>query len=472
MKLPIPQDWDGESWQCLQIQWPKSPAYRAILLGFLSYLTRGRAWDERIGLVTDAQDVGWAIFNKNYPLKACENGEDTGTRGPGFWPCESSYDEVEECEDNMSGCAGSGLPIKIEDGKLYWWACCQWNLVGPISTPVEDFPDGTEEPDHDPDEGVDRCKKATHVVNVLWEMSRIIYEHAGTTYEGEVQNLLKAAYPMFDYSLAYLILATPVYVPLRLGGPFDDSFTAIAKQRLICKWAEVVKGDSWEISASERDKMGVACFAAMGADEAAAMNGTLAVLGADDLRKLGLQAGTMGSGLDCSCPDYIEPADDLPGNPGGLEWQHDFKFVLEDYGFTGDAGLEYTLGQGFHGNTDSVVYTVEMVGGLAVADTVQYMYVELKVPAGFQWEDQPNAFHYKIGSNAELLWADLGDTVISGGGTLKIWKRPTNGQHIVDKFVRVAGEGSIPVYPNQVYLRRVMFGGSGVDPWPDAPDKI
>jgi len=88
-RVPIPSDWDGETWFGACVQWPDSDEWRAILMGLLSYAARGRFWNELSGRVVDAQAVGKAIFEANLELTACEGticppgpqGE-TGPEGP------------------------------------------------------------------------------------------------------------------------------------------------------------------------------------------------------------------------------------------------------------------------------------------------------------------------------------------------------------------------------------------------------
>lgn len=67
--IPIPSDWDGETWECFSVQWPDSQLYRGLLLGQLTALTRGRFWDERSGSIIDAQQVGLEIQARNIDLE-------------------------------------------------------------------------------------------------------------------------------------------------------------------------------------------------------------------------------------------------------------------------------------------------------------------------------------------------------------------------------------------------------------------
>jgi hypothetical protein len=74
MKMPIPQDWDGETWRCVELRWPDSVHYTGILQGTITELARGRYWDESTGSVIDAQTIGRAIAEINLPLVPCDEG--------------------------------------------------------------------------------------------------------------------------------------------------------------------------------------------------------------------------------------------------------------------------------------------------------------------------------------------------------------------------------------------------------------
>lgn len=67
--MPIPDDWDGETWRCWAVEWPDSVAWNAMLRGFITMPTVGRFWDERTGSVIAAQAVGIEIWNRNSPLE-------------------------------------------------------------------------------------------------------------------------------------------------------------------------------------------------------------------------------------------------------------------------------------------------------------------------------------------------------------------------------------------------------------------
>lgn len=74
-QMPIPQDWDGTSWCCWVVEWPSSPDWEAILLGFITTPMRGRFWDETTGSVIDAQEIGQQITARNnVTVEGCSMG--------------------------------------------------------------------------------------------------------------------------------------------------------------------------------------------------------------------------------------------------------------------------------------------------------------------------------------------------------------------------------------------------------------
>lgn len=79
MKLPIPADWDGESWCRWAICWPDSEDWEAILRGFVTLPQRGWTWDERTGSILAVQATGQEIAAVNLPfsgvLMACNDTE-------------------------------------------------------------------------------------------------------------------------------------------------------------------------------------------------------------------------------------------------------------------------------------------------------------------------------------------------------------------------------------------------------------
>lgn len=181
-KLPIPDDWDGESWRCIQVQWPDSLQWSVILNGVMTGLTRGRVWDERSGMVTEAQAVGSEIWSRNFPYTLCGGDEQT-------------QDEIIQII-NAGGCGLSALEgwqmacldltnlIKIEDGKLWVRdSCCEWHEVtsdgGGLSSGGGASGSWEEPPDIDWDEtDVYPCGMATGCAEMLKDLGEYIWDNA------------------------------------------------------------------------------------------------------------------------------------------------------------------------------------------------------------------------------------------------------------------------------------------------------
>lgn len=259
MKIPIPQDWNGDEWECIEIQWPRSVLWRALLLGLLSYPMRGRYWDERTGQVTDAQDTGREIWYKNTPLVSCRDagGGDEDEPPPPFpdqtgGSCWVFGSEIGE--DDMP-CLSIAENLKIENGILYARnGCCEWVAIGSITTlgeaPPPDLDLGPETPPVDY-----KCRKAEEMAQQFvaiaahgWEIMPII--------EYQWIKNMRDNYAELDLSLWQLYVAhTFLFVAWAADLVFNVTIIpARIEQELICRWQKIVT-DKTEITDSEFDKM-------------------------------------------------------------------------------------------------------------------------------------------------------------------------------------------------------------------------
>lgn len=69
-QYPIPDDWDGVTYECFIVEWPNSVQWVGLLRGLLTSPLRGRFWDGKTGTITDAQDIGREIEERN-PVTLC-----------------------------------------------------------------------------------------------------------------------------------------------------------------------------------------------------------------------------------------------------------------------------------------------------------------------------------------------------------------------------------------------------------------
>lgn len=165
MKVPIPQDWDGEDWACVKIQWPNSQEYWGLLVGLLTLMHRGRFWDEDTGSIRDVQAVAWDIFTKNYPFTDCDNGQ-IDPPGDSVITCYASGGSDEDCD--MGNCI-TNLEWG-DDGKLYMYfgPCCRVAVEGDAGAIVQPPPD---DPQIDPDDpSTWPCNKAAGIADSLFSV--------------------------------------------------------------------------------------------------------------------------------------------------------------------------------------------------------------------------------------------------------------------------------------------------------------
>lgn len=121
-RVPIPDDWDGETWGCHLLEWPNSDQFNGILLGLLTWPLRGWFWDERTGQVTDAQAIGMEIYGRIQAVEgtmicfdeivaainalgnASASGCCGGSGGAGLWPAtaEAFEDDGEAFPDGYA----------------------------------------------------------------------------------------------------------------------------------------------------------------------------------------------------------------------------------------------------------------------------------------------------------------------------------------------------------------------------------
>lgn len=176
-RLPIPDDWNGE-FECVQIQWPSSPKWMALLAGFIISPSRGWYWDERTGSVKGAQQIGFQIDALNIPFVSC--GGDAVQIDKEYI---TRYVESAESDFLMSLCGVNPKAFKIENGSL--WVkdfCGDWVEIGALTNDVIPTDDPVVYPPEIDGGGYSACGKATAVMELVNQVVSSVYDEADNSF--------------------------------------------------------------------------------------------------------------------------------------------------------------------------------------------------------------------------------------------------------------------------------------------------
>lgn len=474
MKLPIPEDWDGESWACYQIQWPESVAYRGLLMGFLSYLTRGRTYDEETGNIKAAQAIGWDIFNHNLDLIPCAKDQPPTPPPPiDQWAPECAFDGLGELFEESEDCMPGVLDIKIDGGKLWkrMSPCCEWFEVGSLTGITEDIgptplvPEGEDPPEYS------ACGKAWAVVDTIYAVADSCWDQRDNLPWDYWPNV-KARHPGLNLSAIPVINAILVAIKIDLLFEESDLFDASTRQTILCRVvnlfeddAEGIDDDAYStIRAIFRSEWGIDPFFRSFWDD------VITAIGPGDLNNIAKLAAS-DTTRDCACPEIIvDPRPNWPEN----DWAYwvDIKHNGLPAWATLGGDSEYVAGQGVKETPGvSGLMNPEVLATLNVgADTVftvGYMKWRVIWPGS---DYQGNNTVCRSLSYDEHVWRGTydPDTDPSAGGTFTktrvVVLDPTNGEHTWSWGLEVntlngADETRL------VYLEEIGLAGTGTDPF-------
>lgn len=309
-QIPIPTDWDGVSWRCIQIEWPDSDQYIGILHGLLSYPMRGRLYDANTGSILDAQAIGQLIWNRNTPLTDCagdiiHNGStpESATSGAGGSQCE-------EYEEWLMPCIDISNLLKIEGGVLYARdSCCEWIAVGNLTTQTAPIPD----PYYDPESPATYypCGRAAAVVDLMYAVAHACWDAIGTnplTWVGQV----KAAAPGYHLSDTAIMTAIAYGVAANVLWSEGEVFSAAMQQRAKCQLEGLFSADGLALSLDDFKGLKSAIKAMWSAEASAKLAigvffvAALDALGHTDVSNASV-LGATDSAADCTCPESLTP---------------------------------------------------------------------------------------------------------------------------------------------------------------------
>jgi len=299
VKYPIPDDWDGQTWECYQIQFPSSLRWDAILNGWLSSLFKGRVWDETTGQITAVQAIMREMWLRNKDLAAC----DLNCQECSDHTCEGGGCASTDCEseNETMPCLNLSSLLKIEDGSLYAKDdCCNWVLIGEIAgleeSPPDDFGDVL-----DPPATYSACGKAVAIVDAIYQVAQAIFEETDVSNPLSWYSDIRAACPGLNLKSKFLLEGI---LDAMLLKDFDyteeEVFDAASHQEIICKLERSLPATGTALTEDEYKSIETAFNQNLGFDVAifgAAAN----ALGKSQLSNLAM-AGSLSADADCDCP--------------------------------------------------------------------------------------------------------------------------------------------------------------------------
>jgi len=333
-RILIPSDWDGESWECFQIQWPNSPEWLAVLRGLVTLPMRGRNWDETSGSIRDVQRIGFLIENANIPLTTCD-GE--AVPGETVTPETIRFIYGDESEENMGWvCGVNPEAFRIVDGVLEVRNFCgDWVAIGALTPPTDYPPDDPWSP-IDPPPTFSGCGKITSLIDYMVALSSAIWSH----YDDPVtlESAARAAVPpaTLSRSRIYQWMASIVLLD-DLGLDQSDFENENAIQAAKC-YAVAIATDTSTGTEDEKEAceegMATSFYNIVGlmdkAQWKAYWHAIQETIGDQDCRLL-LTLGATNTDAECDCPDLTPNAPTEP-DENGWYWSERQSMTVESVG--------------------------------------------------------------------------------------------------------------------------------------------
>lgn len=300
-RIPIPSDWNGEDWFCIQLQWPKSPEWIAVLTGILSNLTRGWYWNEQTGTVTDAQVIGREIFLRNIIFNPCSSGENGGEIPGDETPCQSignfGSDYDQECDEMP---AVTWLDYD-ENGNLRMWfgPCCSQLVMG--TTQDTQLPDPYADDDT---VSYASCGKADALVDALWSVLDAGWDAQNSANPFTWVGTVEAALP--GYNLSDNAIWSLVQQSIDLDNDYSKAevLTDYRKQQLKCLAQSIFNDDPGGITQIEYDQWrGLSAVVFIGEQRQWAQTGMEAIGKGNSSTIAAL--GATNESADCECPGEL-----------------------------------------------------------------------------------------------------------------------------------------------------------------------
>lgn len=332
----IPQDWllPSGQWTCYKILWPKSSAWQFLLSGVLYSLSRGREWDAETGTIKTAQEIGWEIFDRNYPLVLCGDVEPCEECSPE--PQNGPFGGLSEIGVGEMPCIDISSMLRIENGVLQARdSCCEWVDIGAIAGLNEGVNNDPLNPGGDPGFVYSACGKAKAIVDAVYLTVQAGYSAIAEPYPWQLIPYVEDTVG-YDLDNNQLIgMFAEITAGLVLGIEQSDVNDAVERQRILCRVVGEFEDDAVGVTTSEKFEAIKGCFKSemfpfslwWGMYEYAI--NAIGRVDMDTIAKFG--AGSATENCDCPAEEIPEP---FFGVGIGFSWRYVYDFRTGANGFT------------------------------------------------------------------------------------------------------------------------------------------
>lgn len=465
MRIPIPDDWDGQNWRCVRVEWPDSPQWLALLRGLLSTPARGRWWDERSGIVTDAQATGREIYRRNWNFDPCDAQEGPPESDAGEGIDGSVYGAV--CAWLERENVGI-LDIEIRGNEL--WVrrlpCCEWEQVGEFAV-TGGFEDSPWEGDGMPPPSYSACGRAYAIVQKMYDLSTTVWD-ARSQFPWNYVSYIKGQHPDLvggDIFLFEAVLQTELIVAL--GG--EDVVTDPSKkQNILCRIESQLSASGDALTDTEWGAVkGAFSGEFAGSPIVANYWGMLyAAIGRGDMSRIAV-AGATDNTQDCRCPAQIgDPTDSWPESN---TWEHWFDLTGQALPAAIDVeeGAHVPgVGVRAYGDQGDLSHPAVDIDFATETGQIRLVYLRYRLGDGLDY----TGTKVLVGTDPAGLAAlsDTGDTDPSAGGTYTIQKIVSHQLTASDNrlYAKVEADdvSGSPSVERAVVLEAIGFAGTGADP--------
>jgi len=327
MPYLIPGDWDGESWLCVKLHWPDSDDWLSVLLGLVTSMARGRTWDGDTGSITETQAIGREIFERFWPMTACDSE-----------PCGGNDEQAAVLTRILAGITIEGdgemgqvvTDVQVVNGKLriFFGHCC-WEDLDLTHATVSQAEPATPDPDAaadliddaiswmwppSGDWSTTACTKATKLVEFMESAIDTILDGVSSFRSpGRVKDDIRNDWPGMDFAElnflnAYAAALNVEGWGLSANAQADDVFAAhrcALEQEFEAGYAGITEAQynaaRRAVAAVASDKFDFLTYPTAFNSLQSLHRHVCDMLGSEDARKL-TQYLNAESGEDCSCP--------------------------------------------------------------------------------------------------------------------------------------------------------------------------